>query len=310
MPLAELETGNIRSQTIIEAPPPGTPPPPQQEMTPTQPLIASTRMEAIFSSPIILKNRKSKDDDDNPNIHDPLSDIPESLLLKSELQPAQRKIRDELRSGFSGLTHTGDEWYVMTGSEVQKLIPPMEKPYKLNGATEIFTSLQQEMETESQHGKMLQFLAGNWREIASLLTESDIAPDQELRCWVEVDLTDYHLQTNVNGGVKEISCGQIDLLGELPDGQLVIIDVKARKHRSNTRSQQLAKHSVGIQEVIRRHNNDVRLPRISQYIGIYDNDKPDEYVIDLQSKSENYLPFLSASKNETVLYQLTSAAAD
>jgi hypothetical protein len=309
MPGPETATIHLAQTALPDAPPGITAPPDLKQATIQEPARIASKLEAIFSSKITLRTQENNQDIESLPVIDPLANVPKELLLSKDLIPTRKRIRDEVLSGFTCKMQARSDWFLSLRPKLEYTLPTMRQPYILNGAAEDLESRQSEITRDDRHGETLLFLAANWNKIAQIFTKDEIPKNTHLRRWVEVDLNNLLLFDENDDSGRYLTCGRIDLVGELPDGQLVIIDVKTSKHNTAYRTRQLAKQTLGLRELMRQHNPHTQLPQISQFLSIYDHANRKPTVITLLPKSDMYLPYLANPESEHILFQSPITAA-
>jgi len=277
------------------------------QLNPPQEL--ASELEEIFSNPVrrVLK-KSTKRPPKSPELRTPrsINRARREHGLKGHLQA---RIETTPFGGeffvYEGTTKQGEAWVIGTPAEGFRL-PPQEQPYKLNGARKDLGRRQDRFEPNSdadlRHDKNVKFFYVNWDKLIPLFYDGEIPQGATYRRYAEVFMNDLAIESQTESGkTKLTNAGSIDFVGELPDGQLVIIDFRT-PNRSKTR--QLAKHTRGLQEILRQHNSE-ELPRISQFIGVY-QDIESSSLIKLLPRREQYLPYMETPK-EAIIYQASAA---
>lgn len=84
-------------------------------------------------------------------------------------------------------------------------------------------------------------------------------------------------------------CGIIDFAGEIPDGNIILIDF-TRRARDKDKDLQLAQQTRGLMELFKRHNGESQFPQISQYLGKFETDQDQKStIVKLLPRSHRYV---------------------
>lgn len=318
MSFVELETDKPGLTNPIDAPPGYLPPPICLEVG-QNPKPSASNQEAVFSSLIISSPEIPEyNTSETPAIPE---EIAWPFRLRGRLEYDERRIGADITPGYAGETENGEEWFFGLTQKAHTNTALSDARYILNGASEDFTRRQGIVLPGDQHGNTLLVMAINFDQFGRILSGEEIPENIKLRCWVELQMFDLLLVNQQNIGDEWgtiTNCGIIDMIGELPDGQLITNEVKSQKTyrsknpRTKRRSSssrfrvQSARHRRGLETLLDFHNPGAPLPRISQFMSIYDETQQNPNIVRILPKSEVYRPFLTAEP-ATTIYSASAA---
>lgn len=265
-------------------------------------------LQQIFSQPVFSKKVKKYGRSDGP------IPVPRSLeaatLIHSISTDIDSKV-EHTRKGESfrvywSMTRESKVWVLGTPVNGFKL-PEQDTPYTLNGAGDDLEKRQDPFLPDGDeslvHENFVMFFAVNWDKLIPLFYDGPPpAKGQTMKRYVEVNLNNLALISQVADKSALERMGTVDFVGELPDGQLVVIEFRAP---GSSKTKQIAKHTRGLQEILRLHNGSEAIPAISQYIATY-RDRDQYAVVKLLPRRERFLPYTEEMADE-VIYQATAA---